>query len=171
MNGTCIEVRRALEDGQTSPEQAVHVQGCAGCRLHAALLAALAAAAPREVDEGAVRAILAARPVARWQRRRVATWLPVAAGLLLVGVGLALLGGVPGSGAMALVPGAFGALAGLAGSAVADTLAVVRGSGEAVRALAGAGGVWVVVWLLVAALGGGWGVLALARRRAGERRG
>ncbi len=170
MNTTCIEVRRALEDGETSPEQAVHVQGCADCRLHAALLAWLAAAAPGEADEGAVQAILAARPVARWQRRRVATWLPVAVGLALVGLGLALLGGVPGRGAMALVPGAVGALASLAGSAVADWLAVMRGSAEAMRALAGAGGVWVVVWLLVAALAGGWGVLALARRGVGDRR-
>lgn len=169
MNEACIDVRRALEDGESSPELAVHVQSCASCRAHSALLTSLAAAAPKEADEGAVQAILAARPVARWQRRRLSSWLPVAAGLALVAVGLALLGGVPASGAMALFPGALGGLATLAGSAVADTLAVVRGSAEAVRAMVGAGGVWVVVWLLVAALGGGWGVLALARRRAGER--
>lgn len=171
MNETCLEVRRALEEGEASPELARHVRACAGCAAHAALLALLLAAAPGEADEGVVHAILAARPVAPWQRRRWATWLPLAAGLALVALGVALLGGVPGSGAIALVPGALGTLITLAGSAVADTLAMVRGGSEAMRVLLGAGGVWVVVWLLVAALGGGWGVLALARRRAGVRQG
>lgn len=169
MNETCIGLRRALEDGESPPALAVHVQACAGCREHAALLASLADAAPGGTDEVAVQAILAARPVARWQRRQLRSWLPLAAGLGLVAVGLVLLGGVPGSGAVALLPGALGAVATLAGSVVADTIAVARGSAEAVRALLGAGGVWAVIWLLAAALGGGWGVLALARRRAGER--
>lgn len=169
MNETCIRVRRALEDGESSPDLAVHVQACAGCREHAALLASLADVAPGETDEVAVQAILAARPVTRWQRQRVRSWLPLAAGLATVAVGLVLLGGVPGIGAVALLPGALGAVATLASSVVADTIAVARGSAEAVRVLLGAGGVWAVIWLLAAALGGGWGVLALARRRAGER--
>ncbi len=168
---TCIEARRALEDGESSGNVAVHVSSCDGCRAHAALLATLAAAAPSQPDEKVVRAILAARPVARWQRRQLRSWLPLAAGLALFGLGLALLRGVPGSGAVAFLPGALGSMVTLAASAVADTVAVARGSAEAVRALAGAGGVWALVWLLLAAVGGGWGVLALARRRVGEHQG
>lgn len=169
MSTTCNEVRRALEEGVSLPGLEVHVAGCATCRAHAALLTTLAAAAPRQVDETTVAAILAARPVARWQRRRLTTWLPLAAGLALMVAGLALLGGVPGSGALALLPGALGGLVSLAAAAVADAWVVVRGGGEAMRALVGVGGGWVVVWLVVLALGGGWGVVALARRRVRER--
>lgn len=171
MKTTCIEVRRALEDGESSDQVPVHVENCNGCRAHAALLAALAAAAPGEADAAAVQAIMAARPVARWQRRQLRSWLPLAAGLALVGLGLVLLGGVPGSGAVAFLPGALGSVVALAFSAVADAIAVARGSAEALRALVQAGGGWAMVWLLLVALGGVWGVMALARRRVGARQG
>jgi hypothetical protein len=166
----CMAVRRALEDSDEAALERVreHMETCASCRAHAALLETLTTLRPPEADDGRVRAILRSLPVARWQRRRLVTWLPAAAGLLLVVAGMMLLGGVPAGGAVAALPSAIGALGGLLGRAVVGTLTVLRGSGDAVRAVVSAGGVWVVVWLLLAALGGGWGVMALARGRRRE---
>ncbi len=73
------------------------------------------AVSARESDEAAVRRIVAALPPAPWQRRRAATWLPLAAGVGLVGTGFALLGGVPGAERHGRVAGGRRGLPGLVG--------------------------------------------------------
>ena len=172
MNESCAEVRRRLEEGGTAENAGAvaHLQTCEGCRAHAAILAVLGHLEPPQADPNAVRRIMAALPPVGWQRRRLAAWLPLAAGLALVAAGLALLGGVPAPTAVAGLPAALGGVLGWIASSALDALAAARGGADAARVLAAAGGVWFVVWLALAALGGGWAVVSLvARARPGGR--
>jgi hypothetical protein len=171
VNDDCRTLRLALEAG-TELEGAAraHIEACGGCRAHALLLVELRGLEPGEADDAACQAILASLPVASWQRRRVATWVPLAAGLGLVGAGLALVGGPPAPSAVASLPGAVGGLAGWAGSWALDTLTVAQGGSDAARALLAAGGAWLVAWLTLAMLGGSWALHALVRRRGTDQR-
>jgi predicted anti-sigma-YlaC factor YlaD len=169
-DATCRLVRQTLEsESVLSQDHEAHLSVCAACRAHAALLAAFAQVPARKVDEAAVRRIVAALPPAPWQRRRVATWLPLTAGLGLVGTGFALLGGIPAPGAVAELPGVAGGFATWLGSSVLDAVAAARASSDAVRVTLAAEGLWLVLWAAATALGGGWVVRALVRPEAGGR--
>ncbi len=84
-----------------------HVDACPGCSEVAAAEMALGlifreAVAP--ADPSVVAGVMSAlRPVRI--RRRVVAFVPVAASLLLAVVGAVLVGGVPGSGVVSLLPG------------------------------------------------------------------
>ncbi len=172
MNESCAEIRRRLEAGgaASDADAAAHLQACEGCRAHAAILAVLGSLEPPQADPDSVRQIMAALPTAAWQRRRLAAWLPLAAGLALVAFGLVLLGGVPAATAVAGLPAALGGVLGWIAASALDALTAARAGADAARVLAAAGGVWLVVWLLVAALGGGWAVVSLVgRARVGGR--
>jgi predicted anti-sigma-YlaC factor YlaD len=167
---TCRLVRQTLErEGVLSHDESAHLNACSACRAHAALLSAFARIPAREPDEAAVRRIIAALPPAPWQRRRIATWLPLAAGVGLVGTGFALLGGVPAAGAVAELPGVAGGFLAWLGSSVLDAVAAARASSEAVRVTLAAEGAWLVLWAAVTALGGGWALRALVRPGVGGR--
>jgi len=113
---------------------------------------------------------MAALPPAPWQKRRLAAWLPLAAGLAFVACGLLLLGGIPASGTVAQLPAAAGGLLGWVASSALDALVAARGGSDAARALVAAGGMWLLVWLIAAALGGSWAVMSLVTRpRRGSR--
>ena len=118
-----------------------------------------------------VRVVMAALPTAPWQRKRLAAWLPLAAGLALAAAGLLLVGGVPASGTVAQLPAAAeGVLRWIASSAL-DALAAARGGSDAAKILVATGGSWLVVWLALAALGGSWAMVSLvgrARRGTGR---
>jgi hypothetical protein len=114
---------------------------------------------------------MAALPPAPWQRKRLAAWLPVAAGLAFVAAGLLLVGGIPASGTVAQLPAAAGGVVGWIASSALDALAAGRGGSDAAKVLVAAGGSWFVVWLALAALGGSWAMASLvgrARRGAGQ---
>jgi hypothetical protein len=84
-----------------------HLEVCAGCREVAAAEHALGLIFNRAVppaDPGLERAVLAALGPARLRRRFVAM-VPVAASLLFAVIGAVLVGGVPGSGILGLLPG------------------------------------------------------------------
>jgi hypothetical protein len=169
---SCAEIRRRLEAGgaASDADAAAHIQACEGCRAHAAILAVLGRLEPPQADPESVRRVMAALPPAAWQRRRLAAWLPLAAGLALVASGLVLLGGIPAATAVAGLPAALGGVLGWIVSSALDALAAARGGAAAARMLAAAGGAWFVVWLALTALGGGWAVVSLvARARAGGR--
>jgi len=167
---SCLETRRTLDEyGVVTGEARAHLESCPRCRAHAALLCVLDRVPSREADAQAVARIMTALPPAPWQRRRVATWLPLAAGVGLVASGFALLGGMPAQGAVAQLPGVAGGGLAWLGSAVLDAVAAARGSSDAVRLALAAEGLWVVVWAALTALGGGWAVRALARGVAGGR--
>lgn len=163
---TCLEVRRALDE-RRADESIVrdHLAGCAGCRAHAHLLESLAHLEVGDASDAAVERVMAGLPPAPWRRRRVATWLPLAAGLGLMGTGLALLGGVPAPSAVAALPGLAGGALAWAASATLDALAAARGSVDAVHALVAAQGLSMLASLIFAAAGGGWAVRALVRSR------
>jgi len=167
MEASCREVRRTLEmeTGGVTGQISVHLAACSTCRAHAELLGVLERVAPAPADEAAVRRIMAVLPAARWQRRSLAAWLPVAAGLALVVAGLVLLGGIPAAGVAASVPGVAGGFLGWLATWTLDALAAAQGGSDAARALAALGGVWLIVWLVATALGGTWVALALAHRR------
>jgi predicted anti-sigma-YlaC factor YlaD len=170
IDATCRLVRQALEgEGVLSHEASAHLDACSACRAHAALLVTFARVTARKPDEAAVRRIVAALPPAPWQRRRVATWLPLAAGVGLVGTGFALLGGVPAPGAVAELPGVAGGFLTWLGSSVLDAVVAARASSEAVRVTLAAGGLWLVLWAAVTALGGGWALRVLVRPGIGGR--
>ncbi|MBI4917984.1 MAG: hypothetical protein HY825_19255 [Acidobacteria bacterium] len=170
IDATCRLVRQALEgESVLSHDASAHLDACPACRAHAALLATFARVPAREPDEAAVRRIVAALPPAPWQRRRIATWLPLAAGVGLVGTGFALLGGVPAPGAVAELPGVAGGFLTWLGSSVLDAVVAARASSEAVRATLAAEGLWLVLWAAVTALGGGWALRALVQPGAGGR--
>ena len=159
-----------LEGGSVlSLEARAHVASCRQCGAHAALLAVLDRAPVEEAGRVTVSAIMAALPPAPWQRRRVATWLPLAAGVAFVGVGFTLLGGVPAPSAVAELPGVAGGFAAWLGSWLLDAVAAARGSSDAVRVTLAAEGVWLVLWAALTAVGGGLAVRALARPAAGGR--
>jgi len=166
VNEACTEVREILESGERPGDAQVvaHLDGCPACRAHAALLAALAQVEPGEADEMTVRRVMAALPPAGWQRRRLAAWLPLAAGLALVAGGWLLVGGVPAAGTVAQLPAAAQGVLAWIGASVADALTAARGGSDAAKVVAAAGGIWFVVWLALAALGGGWAMVALAAR-------
>ena len=84
-----------------------HVDACPGCSEVAAAERALGlifreAVAP--ADPSVVAGVMSAlRPVRI--RRRIVAFVPVAASLLVAAVGALLIGGVPGSGVVSLLPG------------------------------------------------------------------
>ena len=172
MNGSCDAVRRFLEGhGEgAGVDVHAHLEGCAACSAHARLLEVLTSLPPREADEAEVARIMAALPRARWQLRRVTTWLPAAVGALLAAVGFVLLGGVPAGSSVATLPSLGGGLTAWGFSWILDLLTAVRSGTDAVRVLLAAGGLWLGVTLVLAGLGGGWLVYALARRHTGEPR-
>lgn len=172
MNEQCAAVRRRLETEGSVPhvDLQAHLEACTHCRAHAALLAVLGRLEPGQASEETVHRIVAALPPAPWQRRRVAAWLPLAAGLALVVAGLAISGGIPAPATLSSLPAAFGGVLGWIGASALDALAAARGSTDATQALVAAGGFWLLLWLVVAALGGGWAVVSLVNRSRVERR-
>jgi hypothetical protein len=135
-----------------------------------ALLDVLGRLAPGEASEETVRRIVAALPPAPWQRRRLAAFLPLAAGLALAVLGLVLSGGIPAPGVMSSLPAAAGGVLGWIVSSALDALAAARGGTDAVRMTVTAGGFWLLLWLAAAALGSSWAVMALVgRSRPGDR--
>ena len=171
MNESCRAVREALEaeTGGGDPGVGAHLEVCAACRAHAALLQALEPLASREASEETVKRIVAALPPAPWLRRRVAAWLPLAAGLALATLGLVVSGGVPAPGVVSSLPGAAGAVGGWLVSSFLDALAAARAGTDAAQAVTAAGGVWMLLWLVAAALGGSWAVVTLTGRHRGGR--
>jgi hypothetical protein len=112
-----------------------------------------------------VERVLKALPPATWQRRRVLAWLPLAAGVLLAVVGMVLVGSVPGGSAATLLPGAAGGFAGSLTAWLLDVLVALRSSASAVQVAIAAGGFGLIAMTLLTAVGGGWLVFALVRRR------
>jgi hypothetical protein len=164
-------VRQSLETGAGGDREVrAHLEGCASCRAHTALLDVLGRLAPGEASEETVRRIVAALPPAPWQRRRLAAFLPLAAGLALAVLGLVLSGGIPAPGVMSSLPAAAGGVLGWIVSSALDALAAARGGTDAVRMTMTAGGFWLLLWLAAAALGGSWAVVALVVRSRGEDR-
>lgn len=167
---TCRDIRRSWEsEGAASREAASHLLVCASCRAHATLLAVLARAETGEAGTAAVARVMEGLPSAPWQRRRVATWLPFAAGLALVGSGFAVLGGVPAPAAVAELPGVAGGFMAWLGSSILDALAAARGGSDAVRVALAAEGPLLVFWAALTAVGGGLAVRALSRAAVGGR--
>lgn len=172
MNEFCADVRRRLESGGMTERSGIqaHLDACPACRAHATLLALLVELEPGEADAVTVRRVMTALPPAPWQRRRLAAWLPLAAGLAFMFAGLLLLGGIPASGTVAQLPAAAGGVLGWIGSSALDTLVAARGGSDAARVLVAAGGLWLIIWLALAALGGSWAMVSLgARPRRGVR--
>ncbi len=166
MTASCENIRAAIEDGEVIDGMRAHLEACSACRQHAGLLAVLDDLQPGEADPAEVEAIMAALPVARWQRKLAVRWLPAVAGLFLMIAGFLVMGGLPAGGTVATLPG------GLTGWIVAtglDAFTAARESSDAVRLVLAAGGVWLGLWMLLAAVGGGWSVLALARRSSSRR--
>jgi len=97
-------------------------------------------------------------------------WLPLAAGLALAAVGLVLSGGIPAPDVMSSLPGVAGGVIGWILSSVLDALAAARGGTDAARAMVATGGFSLLLWLVAAAVGGSWAVVArLGRSRGGDR--
>ncbi len=143
-----------------------HLAGCARCRAVAAAEAGLAAVLARAVPPAAPalqQSILAAVAGAR-RRRRLLAFLPVAASLVLCCFGLALLGGLPGSGAFGLLPqwSAQGPLA--VAAAIRDWQVVVSAAARSVATLLSP------LTLVVAGLAAVAGAAALVAAAGGLRR-
>jgi hypothetical protein len=171
IDSACHAVRKALEDGEGLDGGArLHLDRCPSCSAHAAVLATLDRLRVGEADSETVKRVMAALPPAPWRHRRLAAWLPVAAGFALFGIGLGLLGGVPAPGAVSVLPGALGGLAAWVASSLLDAVAAARGGAEAVDALLAVEGLSLVLFLLLTAASGGYAVRALVRRRAEVRR-
>jgi hypothetical protein len=168
----CRDVREKLEAGAAADDRevAAHLAGCSACRAHAALLHVFGELTPGEADEQTVSRIVAALPPAPWLRRRVAGWLPLAAGVALAAIGLVLSGGIPAPSVTSALPGAAGAVAAWIVSSLLDALAAARAGTDAARAAATAGGLWMVLWLVAAGLGGSWAVVSLVGRTDRRRR-
>ena len=164
-------MRQSLETGAGADREArAHLEGCVSCRAHVALLDVLGGLTPGEASEETVRRIVAALPPAPWQRRRLAAFLPLAAGLALAVLGLVLSGGIPAPGVMSSLPAAAGGVLGWIVSSALDALAAARGGTDAVQVTVTAGGFWLLLWLAAAAVGGSWAVVALVgRSRGGDR--
>jgi hypothetical protein len=168
VNQSCAAVRQSLETGATEDRQVrAHLDGCASCRAHAALLEVLGRLAPGEASEVTVSRIVAALPPAPWQRRRLAAWLPLAAGFALAVLGLVLSGGIPAPAVISSLPAAAGGVLGWIVASAIDALAAARGGTDAARMVATAGGFWMLLWLAAAAVGGSWAVVALVGRTRG----
>ena len=168
MTAQCEIVRRALEGEGEQAEIGAHIKSCNVCRAHADVLQLLAELEPGAPDPEAVREIMTALPSAPWQRRRLTTWLPLAAGLGLVVAGLGLLGGMPAAGAVALVPGAASSVFAYLAAWFLDALTAVRGTSHALEIAVVVQGAGLLLWLAVVAVSSGWATIALAR---GPRRG
>lgn len=163
MSEQCLNVRRAIEEGEDRERHAGHLASCPACEAHAHLLASLERFEPREADPERVASIMASLPPAPWQHAGALAWLPLAAACVLMAVGLVLLGGVPAPGAVAAVPHvASGALAWL-GTAALDSLAAIRGSADALQVLLQTQGAWLVLGLLLLVTGAGSGVRLVLR--------
>ena len=168
MNETCRRARQGLETGAAEDREIrAHLAGCASCRAHAALLEILGGLAPGEASEETVTWIMAALPPAPWRRRRLAAWLPLAAGFALAVLGLVLSGGIPAPAVISSLPAAAGGVLGWIVSSAIDALAAARGGTDAARMVATAGGFWMLLWLAAAAVGGSWAVVALVGRTRG----
>jgi len=159
-------VRQSLETGAGADREVrTHLEACASCRAHVALLDVLGRLAPGEASEETVRRIVAALPPAPWQRRRLAAFLPLAAGLALAVLGLVLSGGIPAPGVMSSLPAAAGGVLGWIVSSALDALVAARGGTDAVRMTVTAGGFWLLLWLAISLAG--W--LFQSSRAAGRR--
>lgn len=168
MNQSCAAVRQSLETGAAEDRRVrAHLDGCASCRAHAALLELLGCLAPGEASEETVSRIVAALPPSPWLRRRLASWLPLVAGFALAVLGLVLSGGIPAPGVISSLPAAAGGVLGWIVSSAIDALAAARGGTDAARMVATAGGFWLLLWLAVAAVGGSWAAVALVSRTRG----
>lgn len=164
----CQAVQEALaehrgEADRLEPAARGHIEVCPGCREAAAAELALgllfSKAAP-PADPELERAVMAALAPVRLRRRLVA-FLPVAASLVLAVIGAVVVGGVPGSGVIGLLPGLSAqGWAVFAGSA-SDAYAVVA---NGVRAFAGAVNPALVVAAAVLGLVGLFGVVTTAAR-------
>lgn len=165
MNDECRTLRLTLDENrELRLEEKAHLASCASCQEHAWLLSELKALEPSQADEARCQEIMEALPVARWQLRRVSTWVPLIAGVGLAGAGLALLGGPPAPSAVATLPSAASGVVPWVGSWVLDMLSAAQGGSDAARALMAAGGAWLLAWLTFTALGGTWALKALVRR-------
>ncbi len=112
MASECQAIQEALSEyrGEVvrlGPAERQHVDACPGCSEVAAAEMALGlifreAVAP--ADPTVVAGVMSALSPVRI-RRRVVAFMPVAASLLLAVVGALLVGGVPGSGVVSLLPG------------------------------------------------------------------
>jgi len=166
----CRDVLCALEDGREPRDEVrEHLAACERCRNHESLLSVLATLPPDAPDEAAVEAIMQALPRPRWQLLRVATWIPAALGAALAAAGLWLLGGVPAGRTVATVGDSAPSLLSWAFSWVLDVATTARSASDAAVAVVAAGGVWAVLAVVLAGIGSGWLVFALARRSAGGR--
>jgi len=164
----CKVVRRALEDetGPLRPDVAAHLAECRACAAQAGLLSLLEGLHPGGGDEETARRLLLDLPIAGWQLRRAAAWVPLAAGGILTAGGLMLVGGLPGGATLATLPSG---LYSLATATALDAVAAARGSADAVRAFATAAGYSSLVWLGLSAIGGSLAVRALLRHSARSR--
>jgi hypothetical protein len=108
----CLAIQESLTElrGEVralAPAARAHVDACPECREVAAAELALALVfrdALPPADPAVERAVMAALGPVRL-RRRIVAFLPVAASLGFIAVGAALVGGVPGSGVLGLLPG------------------------------------------------------------------
>ena len=165
MNKDCEAVRRALEDetGSLRPDMAAHLAECRSCAAQAGLLGLLEGLRPGDGNEDLARRILLELPIAGWQLRRPAAWLPLAAGGALTVGGLMLIGGVPGSATLATLPaGGYS----LAAASALDVITAVRGSADAMRSVVTAAGYSALMWLGLSALAGSVAVRVILRRSA-----
>jgi hypothetical protein len=108
----CQTIQEALSENRgevvrLGAAERQHVDACPACAEVAAAERALGfifREAVPPADPSVVAGVMAAlRPVRTW--RRVVAFVPVAASLLLAAVGALLVGGVPGSGVISLLPG------------------------------------------------------------------
>ena len=165
MSPACSDIQRRIEEeGATDPAVGTHLTTCRACQAHAALVAQLDSLTPAAADDERVASIMAALPLAAWQRRRFWTWLPAAAGFLLAAVGLVLVGALPAPTVLGSLPHAAGTLLGWLSSHALDTLVAAQSGSDALQTVAAAGGLGLVIWILLTLLGGGWAVMALVRR-------
>jgi len=170
VTGQCEIVRRALEGEGEQAEIEAHSKSCDVCRAHAEMLQLLAGLEPGAPDPEALREIMAALPSTPWQRRRFATWLPLAAGFGLAVTGLGLLGGMPAAGTVALVPGAASNVFAYLAAWFLDALTAVRGTSRALEIAVVVQGAGLLLWLAAVAVSSGWAAIALARGpRSGTR--
>jgi hypothetical protein len=165
VNKDCEAVRHALEDetGPLRPDMAAHLAECRSCAAQAGLLELLDGLHPGDGNEEAARRILLDLPIAGWQLRRPAAWLPLAAGGVLAVGGLTLVGGVPGGATLAALPAG---VYSLAATSALDVVTAARGSADAVRSFVTAAGYSALMWLGLSALAGSFAVRAILRRPA-----
>ena len=112
MSSECQTIQEALAEQRgevvrLGEAEQRHIHSCPGCTEVAAAERALGLVfrdAVPPADETVVANVMSAlRPVRT--RRRIVAFLPVAASMLVALVGAVLVGGVPGSGIVSLLPG------------------------------------------------------------------